>query len=64
MYAGLDQIRRMAFGPARNREAYVVASGFAGGGSVVVYERTGGRTELQEVARNKDVPMRATFVWV
>ena len=50
----------MVFGPARNGgEAYVVASGFVGGGSVVVYERTGGRTELQEVARDKDVPTRS-----
>ena len=57
MYAGLDQIRGMGFGPARNGgEAYVVASG----GGVVVYKRTGGGTGLQEVARtrNKDVPTR------
>ena len=47
------------FGPARNGEAYLVASGFAGGGSVVVYKRAGGRTELRQVARNKDVPTRS-----
>ena len=48
------------FGPARNGgESYLVVSGFAGGGSVIVYERTGGRMELQEVTRDKDVPMRS-----
>ena len=55
----------MAFGPARNGgEAYLVVSGFAGDGGVVVYKRIGGGTGSQEVTRNKDVPMKTTFVWV
>jgi hypothetical protein len=59
----LDQIRRMAFDPAKNGgEAYLVASGLAGSGGVVVYKRTGGGTGLQEVARSKDVLMGTTFV--
>jgi hypothetical protein len=59
----LDQIRRMAFDPAKNGgEVYLVASGLAGSRGVVVYKRTGGGPGLQRVARNKDVPMRTTFV--
>jgi hypothetical protein len=65
VYTGLDQIRGMEFGPAENGgEAYLVASGFAGSGGVVVYKRTAGGTGLEEVARNKDVPTRTSFVWV
>jgi hypothetical protein len=55
----------MAFDPAKNGgESYLVASGLAGSGGVVVYKRTGGGTGLQEVARNKYVPTRTTFVSV
>ncbi|KIM76833.1 hypothetical protein PILCRDRAFT_826047 [Piloderma croceum F 1598] len=65
VYTGLDQIRGMEFGPAENGgEAYLVASGFAGTGGVVVYERTAGGRALKEVARNKDVLTRTSFVWV
>ena len=65
MYTGLDQIRGMEFGPARNGgEAYLVAAGFAGSGGVVVYKRTDGGRALEEVARNKDVLTRTSFVWV
>lgn len=65
MYTGLDQIRGMEIGPAANGgEAYLVASGSAGSGGVVVYKRTGGGTGLEEVARNKDIPTRTSFVWV
>jgi len=52
---GLDQMQGMEFGPAENGgEAYLVASGFAGTGGVVVYKRTAGGRALEEVARNKD----------
>lgn len=65
VYTGLDQIRGMEFGPAKNGgEAYLVAAGVAGRGGVVVYERTDGGSGLKEVARNKDVPTRSSFVWV
>jgi hypothetical protein len=65
VYTGLDQIRGMEIGPAANGgEAYLVASGSAGSGGVVVYKRTGGGTGLEEVARNKDIPTRTSFVWV
>lgn len=42
---------------------YLVASGFAGTGGVVVYERTQGGANLTEVARNKDIATRTSFVW-
>jgi hypothetical protein len=65
VYTGLDQIRGMEFGPADNGgEAYLVASGFAGTGGVVVYKRTAGGSALEEVARNKDILTRTSFVWV
>ena len=64
MYTRPDQIRGILFGPQGMEEAYLVASVFVGSCGLVVYKRTGGGTRVQEVARNKDVPMRATFVWV
>ena len=65
VYTGLDQIRGMEVGPPKNGgEAYLVAAGFAGSGGVVVYERTEGGAGLREVARNKEVPTRTSFVWV
>ena len=41
---------------------YLTVSGFVGGGGVVMYKTTGGGTGQQEVARNKGVPMKTTFV--
>ena len=64
MYTRPDQIQGILFGPQGMEEAYLVASAFAGSSGLVVYKRTGGGTRVQEVVRNKDVPMRATFVWV
>lgn len=65
VYTGLNQIRGMEFGRADNGgEAYLVASGIAGSGGVVVFNRIDGGKKLQEVARNVDVPTGSTFVWL
>jgi len=64
VYTGLDQIRGMMIGRAEDGGIqYLVASGFAGTGGVVVYERTQGGANLSEVARNKDIATRTSFVW-
>jgi hypothetical protein len=65
VYTGLNQIRGMEIGRADNGgDAYLVAAGVAGTGGVVVYKRTNGGAGLTEVARNTDIPMRSTFVWL
>ncbi|KAF7303818.1 putative isomerase YbhE [Mycena indigotica] len=60
VFTGLDQIRGMEF----SRDGrYLVAAGKAGDAGVVVYERVDGGRNLKELARNKDIPTRTSFVW-
>lgn len=64
VFTGLDQVRGMEFGPASvGGEEFLVASGVAGTGGVVIYRRTDGGRNLVEVARNSDIPTRTSFVW-
>ena len=65
VFTGLDQIRGMQFGRVEDGGVeFLVASGFAGSGGVVVFKRTDGGRNLVEVARNMDVLTRTSFVWV
>ncbi|KAK0444261.1 putative isomerase YbhE [Desarmillaria tabescens] len=62
VYTGLDQVRGMEFGGEDSE--YLVASGVAGTGGVVVFRRVDEGRSLKEVARNTDIPTRTTFVWL
>jgi len=65
VFTGLDQIRGMQFGRVEDGGVeFLVASGFAGRGGVVVFKRVDGGRNLVEVARNTDVLTRTSFVWV
>jgi hypothetical protein len=65
VFTGLDQIRGMQFGRVEDGGVeFLVASGFAGQGGVVVFKRVDGGRNLVEVARNTDVLTRTSFVWV
>ena len=61
-FTGLEQIRGMEFGGPDNR--YLVASGVVGDGGVIVFERVGQGADFVQVASNKDIPNRTSFVWV
>ncbi|KAJ7214925.1 Lactonase, 7-bladed beta-propeller-domain-containing protein [Mycena pura] len=61
VYTGLVQIRGMALGAGEAGEAYLVALGAVSGG-MVVYKRTEGGYNLEEVARNASAVPRTTLV--
>jgi 6-phosphogluconolactonase (cycloisomerase 2 family) len=62
VFTGLRQVRGMQFGGPDDR--YLVTSGVAGDGGVIVFERTGKGDQLVPVANNKEIPNPTTFVWV
>ncbi|KAL0581419.1 hypothetical protein V5O48_000573 [Marasmius crinis-equi] len=65
VFTGLSQIRGMEIGPQHDGgEKYLVAAGVAGSAGTVVFERINGGADLKEVARNKDIPTRTTFLWL
>jgi hypothetical protein len=73
VFTGLDQIRGMEFGPAdRGGEEFLITAGIAGqdrsravgNGGTVVLKRTQGGRDMEAVARNTDIPTRATFIWL
>jgi 6-phosphogluconolactonase (cycloisomerase 2 family) len=61
-FTGLKQIQGMKFGGPDDR--FLVVSGAAGDGGVVVFERVGNGTNFDRVASNKDIPNLTSFVWV
>jgi 6-phosphogluconolactonase (cycloisomerase 2 family) len=61
-FTGLKQVRGMQFGGPYNE--FLVASGVAGDGGVVIFERFGNGTDFMQVASNKDIPNLTSFVWV
>ncbi|KAL0060664.1 hypothetical protein AAF712_012541 [Marasmius tenuissimus] len=65
VYTGLSQVRGMEIGPQHDGgDKYLIAAGVAGTGGTVVFERTDGGADLKEVARNKDIATRTTFIWL
>ncbi|KDR71810.1 hypothetical protein GALMADRAFT_253558 [Galerina marginata CBS 339.88] len=65
VYTGLDQIRGMGFGNAREGgDEYLAAAGHAGAAGVIVLQRIDGGRGLQIVARNLDIPTRTSFLWL
>ncbi|KAG7095223.1 hypothetical protein E1B28_005998 [Marasmius oreades] len=65
IFTGLSQVRGMEIGRQTNGgDKYLVASGVAGTGGTVVFERIDGGADLKEVARNKDIPTRTSFIWI
>jgi Lactonase, 7-bladed beta-propeller len=65
VFTGLDQIRGMEIGSVEAGSVeFLVASGFAGTGGVVVFRRVNGGAGLVEVARNTEVLTRTSFVWL
>lgn len=61
VYTGLQQVRGMWIGGPDDE--FVVAGGVVGTGGVVVFRRTEGGANLEEVARNTDIPTRTSFVF-
>ena len=61
-FTGLEQVRGMEFGGPDNR--FLVASGVAGDGGVVVFERVGQGADFVQVVSNKDIQNLTSFVWV
>ncbi|KAJ7054128.1 Lactonase, 7-bladed beta-propeller-domain-containing protein [Mycena amicta] len=61
VFTGLDQIRGMEFGGPDDE--YLIAGGVAGNAGVVVFRRVDGGRGLEEIARNRDIPTRTSFVW-
>lgn len=61
-FTGLQQVRGMQFGGPDDR--YLVASGAAGNGAVVVFERTGEGEQFVQVAMNPDIQNLTSFVWI
>jgi hypothetical protein len=65
VFTGLNQIRSMNIGRVEDGgDEFLVASGFAGTGGVVMFKRVDGGRNLTEVARNTDVTTRTSFVFV
>ncbi|KAF9269841.1 putative isomerase YbhE [Marasmius fiardii PR-910] len=61
VFTGLSQVRGMEIGGSGK---YLIAAGVAGEGGTVVFERVDEGKDLKEVARNKDIPTRTTFIWL
>ncbi|KAA1472645.1 putative isomerase YbhE [Dentipellis sp. KUC8613] len=61
VYTGLQQVRGMMIGG--EDDEYIVAGGVVGTGGVVVFKRTEGGANLEEVVRNTDIPTRTSFLW-
>ena len=61
-FTGLQQIRGMEFGGPDNK--YLVASGLAGDGGVIVFERVGQGADFVQVASNTEVLNYMCLAWV
>lgn len=65
VFTGLSQVRGIAIGHVDNgSEEFLVAAGVAGTGGVKVFKRVDGGRDLVEVASNKEVLTRTSFVWL
>jgi len=65
VFTGLDQIRGMEIGLEENgSDEFLIAAGVAGNAGTVVYRRVDGGRNLEEVARNLDIPTRTSFIWL
>ncbi|KAF5340451.1 hypothetical protein D9758_013557 [Tetrapyrgos nigripes] len=65
VFTGLDQIRGMEIGFEENgSDEFLIAAGVAGNAGTVVYRRVNGGSDLEEVARNLDIPTRTSFIWL
>ena len=65
VYTGLNQIRGMEFGnPADGGDEFLVASGVAGSGGVIVMQRVDGGKNLKLLVRNNNIATRTSFVWL
>lgn len=53
----------MEFGNEENDE-FLIASGVAGTGGVIVLQRTEQGRNLKILVRNQDIPTRTSFVWL
>ncbi|KAH9896868.1 putative isomerase YbhE [Cubamyces lactineus] len=62
VYTGLDQIRGMQLGGPEKE--FLIASGVAGDGGVIMLKRTEGGRNLTLLTRNLEVPTRTSFVWL
>jgi 6-phosphogluconolactonase (cycloisomerase 2 family) len=61
IFTGLSQVRGMEFGGPDN--TFLVTSGAAGDGGVVVFERVGQGAGFVQVASNKDILELKTLAW-
>ncbi|KIM43557.1 hypothetical protein M413DRAFT_383669 [Hebeloma cylindrosporum] len=65
VFTGLQQIRGMEFGSAEQGcEEFLIAGGAAGTTGVVMLRRTEGGRNLGILARNTDIPILTSFVWI
>lgn len=65
VFTGLQQIRGMEFGSAEQGcEEFLIAGGSAGTTGVVMLRRTEGGRNLEIVARNTEVPILTSFLWI
>ncbi|THU98631.1 hypothetical protein K435DRAFT_660635 [Dendrothele bispora CBS 962.96] len=65
VFTGLDQIRGMEIGLEENGgDEFLIAAGVAGSAGTVVYRRVDGGRNLEEVARNLDIPTWTSFIWL
>jgi len=65
VFTGLNQIRGMEFGNAKDGgDEYLIAGGSEGASGVIVLKRVEGGRNLEIVATNKDIPTRTGFVWL
>jgi len=65
VFTGLQQIRGMEFGNAKQgSEEFLIAGGSAGATGVVVLRRTEEGRNLEIVARNTDAPILTSFLWI
>jgi len=62
VFTKLDQIRGMEFGG--ENDEFLIASGVAGTGGVIVLQRTEQGRNLKILVRNQDIPTRSSFVWL
>ncbi|KAI0330347.1 putative isomerase YbhE [Cubamyces sp. BRFM 1775] len=62
VYTGLQQVRGMQLGGPEKE--FLIAGGVAGDAGVIMLKRTEGGRNLTLLARNTEIPTRASFVWL
>ncbi|KAJ8462487.1 hypothetical protein ONZ51_g10876 [Trametes cubensis] len=62
VYTGLQQVRGMQLGGPEKE--FLIAGGVAGDAGVIMLKRTEGGRNLTLLARNAEIPTRASFVWL